>query len=164
MVEIGKITRAHGIRGEVKVILYSNNPEWFQSLHSLFVSSQTHQGEWKKILKRNLVAKRTIIHFEGLETRNEAEDFCGCMLSIKQSDLPELPEDLIGFDVKTSENSKIGVLKEILEMPTQDVYVIETEKGEVMIPAVEAFIKKIDSSKREILIKPIDGMLELDAD
>jgi ribosomal 30S subunit maturation factor RimM len=49
-------------------------------------------------------------------------------------------------------------------MPAQDVYVIETEKGEVLIPAVEAFIKGIHSSRREIEIKPIDGLLDLNAD
>lgn len=169
LIAIGEIARAHGIRGDVKVISYSSQPERFQSLRSLHISNQAHPGVWKKILKCRAGAKQTILHLEGLNTRDDAEQCCGSILSILRSDLPDLPdgsyyiEDIIGFDVSTSEKGRIGLLKDVLSFPAQDVYVVETEKGEILIPGVEKFIKAIDPAKREIRIKPIDGLLELNA-
>jgi len=170
LIEIGEITRAHGIRGEVKVISYSNQPERFQSLRSLYLSSETHPGVWKRILKCQVGAKQTILLLEGLHSRDDAEQVRGSVLSIRKSELPVLPEgsyyiqDLIGFDVLTSDKGRIGTLQDVLDFPAQDVYVIQTENGEIMIPGVKEFIEKVDPSERKITIKPIDGLLDLNAD
>lgn len=172
LIEVGRITRAHGLRGEVKVISYSDQPERFQFLRSVYLSSHNYPGEWKKILKYHPGSglKHAILQLEKVDTREDAEQVCGCTLSVNRDDLPDLPggfyyiSDIIGYDVVTSESGKIGILKDVLKMPAQDVYVIETEKGEVMIPAVEEFLKGIHPSRREIQIRPIDGLLDLNAD
>lgn len=170
LIEIGVIVRAHGVQGAVKALSYSGHPERFQSMRSLYVSSETRPGEWKKIRKVRSGSDYAILCLEDVNTREEAKNLTGCVLRMRRKDLPDLPHgiyyisDLIGFDATTSEKGRIGFLKDVQILPAQDVLIIETEKGEIMIPMKKEFVRKINDSKREIRIEPIDGLLDLNAD
>ena len=68
---------------------------------------------------------------------------------------------MIGFKVyDVKENECLGDLVEIMETAAHDIYVVESEEFETMIPDVDVFIKKIDFDNKKILVDTIDGMKE----
>lgn len=170
LIEIGEIVRAHGIRGEVKAVSHTGRTDRFTFLDSVYIEGPSHSGEWKKILHVQSGLKHAILRLEGVSTRNQAEALRGCVIRMRREDLPGLSggvyyvSDIVGFEVTAAGRGRVGVLKDVLAMPAQDVLVIATEGGEIMVPAVEAYVKAVDVSNKEIRIEPIDGLLDLDAD
>jgi 16S rRNA processing protein RimM len=82
--------------------------------------------------------------------------------------LRELPadtyyiKDLIGMEVVSLDEGRIGVLSDIIQNSSQDLYeVLTNEDRKIYIPAVEEFIREIDCQNRKITVKLIEGLLEL---
>ena len=83
-----------------------------------------------------------------------------------EEDLEELPDDtfyirdLIGLEV-IDDSGRIGVIKDVLQPSSQDVYVIQTDKNQdIMIPAVKEFVKEVNLEEKYIKVSLIEGMLE----
>ena len=79
----------------------------------------------------------------------------------------ELPEgqyyqfQLIGLDVVTTAGDRIGKVTGVEQMPANDIYVVGTTDGEVLVPAIEAVVKAIEPGNGRIVIEPVPGLLEL---
>jgi 16S rRNA processing protein RimM len=79
--------------------------------------------------------------------------------------LHHLPEgqyytfQLIGLDVVTTEGKRIGQITDIMSTPSNDVYIVEGKRGEILIPAIEDVVKSIDLKKGKIVIEAIEGLL-----
>lgn len=166
---IGQIVRPHGIRGEVKMVSKMTWPEAFQLKGDLFLEGNgldtvvsIEGGRWS--------SDHAILRLKGFTTRNEAEALRSCLVLADADQLPELPvedfyeTELIGLQVRTVSGKTVGSLKEVLHMPAQDIFEVLTPSGSVLIPAVDSFIKKIDLDNREMIIEPIEGLLEADGD
>ena len=72
-----------------------------------------------------------------------------------------LPEDVIGFLVVMAEGEPVGILTDIMQMPGQDVYAIDSGKKEILIPAVPEIVRQINFDSETITITPMEGLLEL---
>ena len=87
-------------------------------------------------------------------------------MELTEEDLEELPDDtfyirdLIGLEV-IDDSGRIGVIKDVLQPSSQDVYVIQTDKNQdIMIPAVKEFVKEVNLEEKYIKVSLIEGMLE----
>lgn len=160
-IKIGQITGAVGIKGEVKVYDYGEDPDRYKGFSEVIIDD-TSYGVQKAGVRKNLV----VLMLDGISDRDEAEKLRGKDLYISEDQLPELPEgtyyikDLISFDVADSEGRKVGVLKDILTNTAQRLYVVETEKGDRYIPGVDEYILDIDTDKRLITVNVIEGLLD----
>ncbi len=167
---IGKILKPHGIKGEVKVEFYSEDPEYMLDVPSLIISPhQTYcEGKEAKLEKIRYHKKAWLSKFSTINNRNEAEAIRGWYVYIASSYLPPLEEgeyyvkDIIGMEVWTIDGVLVGTLENII-YGIQDTYeVVHPNTGKVnLIPAVDEFVKEIDFDKNKITIKPIEGMIEL---
>ena len=156
MIEIAKVLKPHGIHGEVKVQLFSNNFDEFSNRGFAFVK----QGEGHRRIEYTVVrvsSPYVFVKIDGVETRNDAETLHGDFLFIERSDL-ETPEegeyyvlDLIGLDVVDSSGKKLGMLKDILQHGAADVYVVSGESG-FMFPALKRVIQKVDIGAGVIVV------------
>lgn len=166
---IGQVVRPHGIKGEVKIIPRIAWPEGFHYRGAVHLNSSTQDG-WFDIEHGRWNRDGAVLRFTQVKDRNGAEALRGCRVSIPGSEMPPLPPDvyydsqLLGMRVRTRSGEPVGVIEQVLHLPAQDVYEIKTSKGMVMIPAVEAFVKRVDLEGREMTIEPIEGLLESDAD
>jgi len=162
---IGKIIGPRGVKGEVKVAPLTFSLKRFKEIKEVLIElhgeSKVLQIEYSK-LQNNIV----ILKFKGLSSISEVESLKGAKLKISQQESPSLPEDtyyyyqIIGMEVFTENNREyIGKIKEILETGANDVYIVKHKDKEYLIPAVKEFIKKIDIEKKEMVIKPIKGLL-----
>ena len=156
---IGKIINTHGIKGELKVEPYTFDNKRFSKLKSVYVGNDLKEFLIKKVRVNNFV----YITFEGFENINYVLNLKGLEIYIKDEDRLDLEEDqyyisdIIGKKVYDTEDNYIGILKNVLEYPANDIFIIESDdKSIYQIPAVKEFIKKIDSI---ITIKLIEGMI-----
>ena len=144
---IGKIINTHGIKGELKVNPYTFDKNRFSKLKSIFVGEDLKEFFIKKVRVNDFV----YLSFEGYENINDVLSLKGSNIYIKDEDRLELEE------VYDTDGNYIGVLKEILEYPANDIFVIEgKDKETYQVPGVKEFIKKIDST---ITIRLIEGMI-----
>lgn len=156
--ETGEIVNTHGIRGEVKLLPWSDSPAFLLDFKTLYVNGQAMTVEAARVHKTTLLVK-----FAGVNTVEEAMRLKGKRVSIARKDA-KLPKgsfflaDLIGLTVKDENGQTIGTVKEVLTPSVQNVYVIETPSGEKLVPAVPEFIKRVDIEGGEMLVSLIEGM------
>ncbi|MBQ6495748.1 MAG: 16S rRNA processing protein RimM [Firmicutes bacterium] len=161
-IEIGKITSAVGLKGEVKVYNYSDSADIYRTTEEIFVGEKR-----RKIQNVRTQKSMVILKLEGIDDRNAAERARGEVLCITEADLPELPEgqfyirDLIGMDVVDAETGDaVGTVRDVIQNTAQDIFDVKTPDGkQVLIPKVPEFIIEIDSETRVIKVKLIEGML-----
>jgi 16S rRNA processing protein RimM len=106
-----------------------------------------------------------LVRFDGSDDRTTAEELRGTMLVIESEDLPPTDDseefrdhELIGLTVMTVEGTEVGVLREIRHFG-QDLLVIDSPVGEVLVPFVTAIVPEVDVSGGRIVINPPPGLL-----
>ena len=154
--QVGKIVSTHGVRGEVKVLPWADGPEFLCGFHRFYLGAQA-----LKATSVRVQGTCVLIKFEGIDDLDAAAKLREQVLSIRRDDavLPKglvFIEDLIGLDV-LADGKKIGVLKEVLSRPGNDVYVVKGEK-EYLIPSVPAFILERNVDEGYITVNLIEGM------
>ncbi len=162
-IKIGKIVNTVGLKGEVKVYNYSDSIEIYETIESIYVEDRPTVIENVRAQKNMVILK-----LEGADDRNAAEALRGRELYITEDDLPELPEgqyyvrDLIGMSVIEKDEKLLGHVTDVLQNTAQDIFEVERENGnKLLIPKVDQFVLDIDTEKREITVKLIEGMLDL---
>lgn len=171
LVQVGFVFRPHGIEGELKIDPEkTDSPSRFEELSAVYL------GEHRRRVVRHSIAsvryqetKRgttVILGLDGIETRDDAEAVTKFEVYANEDEL-ELEEgelfihDLIGMDVVTDEDERLGTVSNVMEYPAQQVFVIRQPDGEqLMVPAVEDFILEIDEDADRVLVRPIEGLIE----
>ena len=164
---IGRVVKAFGIRGEVVVEPLTSVPSRFSTLRSVLVGRTPEQTRPLGIGDVRVEARGIRIRFSEIGSRNDAETLVGLFLFVTEEQRVRLSpgshyvEDLIGIDVVNESGEQVGVIKEVMKLPAQDVYVVEHEGKDIMIPAVREFILSIDVRKRRMVVRMIDGLREV---
>ncbi len=160
-VAIAKARRPWGLDGSVIVTPYSHNSP------ALIAGSKVFAGvEQYEIARVRKAGSGLALTFAGIETPEQAEKFRGLDLEILESALPPAPEgiyyhyQIIGLLVVTTEGRTLGRVKEILETPGNDVYVVVPEAGgnEILVPAIGDVIKEIDVKAGVITADPPEAL------
>lgn len=162
----GKVLGSHNLKGEVKVISDLDNIEVLIGNKVILELADSQQKllTVKKI--EHLVANKWIFSFEEIKNKQDAVEIRNALIKVRR-DLVGIAEDeylisdLVGikvYDIK--ENEYLGEITEIFETAAHDIYVIDTEEYEIMIPDVEVFVKKIDFQNRKMEVDLIEGMKE----
>ncbi|MFH1263813.1 MAG: ribosome maturation factor RimM [Pseudomonadota bacterium] len=161
-IAIGRIGRAKGLRGEVRVEVYNPDSQLLENVRS--IASGTDPSNLTTLVIQSLSQqpKSCVVHFDGVDTREAAEKLTGRELFAKRSDLPELPKgeyyhvDLIGCDVKTENGEWIGTLRSVMTTPSNDIYVVNGPRGESLFPAIPEVVVRVELEKRQIVIRPAE--------
>lgn len=161
--EIGKITSVHGLRGEVKVQPWCDDPEFLASFEVLFYKSGTEVIIEYTRVQKNMV----IMKIEGCDSVEQAQKLRNRILFMDRDDV-ELEkgcyfvQDLIGMEVRHAETGKIyGKITDVSETGANDVYTIKNEDGkEYLIPAIPEVIVKNDIENAIMTIIPLPGLFE----
>ena len=110
--------------------------------------------------------RQLLILFEGIDTRNLAEDHIGEFVSITKDEMVDLPDqtfflfDVIGMKVYTESGEFLGEIAEIIEMPANDLWRVEGERS-ILLPASENVILNVDKEERKVTVRIIEGLLDL---
>jgi 16S rRNA processing protein RimM len=107
---------------------------------------------------------RLLITFEGVMDRDQADSLQGTYLFVPVSDSPSLPpdeywtHDLIGCEVVTENGRSLGVLREVIHTTANDVWVVQGQDGETLVPALKDVVSEVDLGARRIVVREIAGL------
>ena len=163
-VAVGRIVRAHGVRGEVVVRRFGDTAGVLDRGRELrtemaghevtlaVAAARPHHGGW-------------LVTFEGVSDRNAAEALVGVTLTLSEDSFPPLGEgayyhfELVGFEVVTVEEEPLGTVEAVLETGANDVLEVQGPRGEVLLPMIEPVVEKIDREHKRILVRLIPGLV-----
>ncbi|MBQ3355977.1 MAG: 16S rRNA processing protein RimM [Oscillospiraceae bacterium] len=157
LLETGEIVSTHGIHGEVKILPWADAPDFLLQFKTLYLNGKPYEVEASRVHKTCVLAK-----LRGVDTPEKATLLRGQTVSVDREGLT-LPEgtvfiaDLIGCRVLDDDGAEIGRIKDVLTMPSSDVYVIEGEKR-YMIPSVKEFVREINVAEGFVRVHLIEGM------
>lgn len=167
---VGKVKDAHGLRGELYVLVFSGDISWLKKMQNFELRSArtgesvAHTVEKVKPFKQGFIIKSPI-----LNDRNAAEAVKGHEFYITSEIFVSKPgetiylNEILNFTVKNPEQETIGSIKAFSSNGAQDLLVVETPKGPVEIPFVEAFIKKIDFKHNTVVMDLPEGILDIES-
>lgn len=161
LIVCGSISNTHGYKGAIKLIPLCDDADVIYGLGYLITSD----GEKREIKSIAPFKDILIVSLDGICTMEEAEKLKGTYVYARRDDISldvgsYFIADLISLPVYNFDTGKLyGKVVSVDNYGASDIYTIKTEKGDVMIPAVEEFVKEIDLA-RGIFILPIEGMFD----
>ena len=163
--ECGKIVCQHGVRGAVKIESWCDAPSVLASLPVLYLESNS--GGFSPLTPENASVYKgmVLLSFKELTTADEAIALRGRTVFARREDLPLSPDrvllqDLYGLPVTDANSGTVyGTLREIRESPAAGLLVIDTGRGEVLLPDVPAFVQRKDP-ETGIFVTPIPGFFD----
>jgi 16S rRNA processing protein RimM len=168
MALVGRIARAHGLRGQVIVDLETDFPDTrFQPGAELFVRRAA--VEKLRLTTVRFQNQRPVVGIDGVDTITDAEAFAGLELRVPVEWLAPLPadtfyrHDLIGCKVETAAGDEIGVVGDVEGTSAGSRLVIAGREGEIQVPLANEICTSIDVRSKRIVIQPPDGLLDLNA-
>lgn len=162
--ECAKIINTHGCHGDVKLESWCNTPQILAAIKNVYLKKGDEYVKLK-VRKASVFKQFVISSLEGIDDMDKAMEMKGVTLYAKRADFKlkkgeYFIADIMGLDVINADTEqKLGTLKEVINRGSSDIYVVDTELGERMVPVVDEFVKKVDVEKG-IYIKPIEGMFD----
>ena len=160
-VVVGKVTKAHGLRGEVTVLPLTDNPDRFTQGGVVYLED----GRALSIEEARNNGARLLVTFEGIADRTGAEALRGAMLVVPQSDLPELPEgtywphELEGCEVVTAAGRSLGSITDVVANRANDIWITTGPEGqEILVPAIRQVIAEVDIAARRVTVHEVAGI------
>lgn len=155
---IGEITGAHGIRGEVRMAIYTERPEQIPELRQVYFDDDPSPVP---LAGARLHSKHALLQFEHVTDRNQAEALRGTVIRITGSQLAP-PEEgafyyyqIIGLAVYDEAGAGLGRITDILDSGEIDVYVVENDRGEeYLFPALHDVVLDIDPDADRVIVRP----------
>lgn len=163
---IGKVLRAQGVSGELKVLSYSDVAGQFQWLEVIYLGPTGELAAPYTVAEVREQGKYVFLKLTAHDSMTAIEHLQNQYCFIPEDELAPLAEDqfyidnLIGLEVHTVQGEKIGQVTDILQNPANDILVVEYNQRAVYIPMVEEFIEEISIEQDCIRITPINGLLD----
>lgn len=161
---VGVIANTHGIRGEVKVFPTTEDPQRFKGMKEIILDT----GSEKKVLEvasarffKNLV----ILKFKGIDSINDIEKYKGKDLLVTRENAIPLNEgeyyiaDIIGATVVTEDGAQFGILKDVLTTGANDVYFVDHEGTEVLLPVIPDCVLARDMEQKIVTVHIMKGLM-----
>ena len=157
---VGRVLRAWGIRGDLKIAPFTDRPEDFKQYRSVVVGPQRKAYEVKSFRPYQ---DNWLLHLIGVESRNDAEALHGQEILIDAAQRPRqegefFAREVIGLKVRTITGEELGEVVEILVTGANDVYVVKGARGEILLPARVEVIKGIDVDAGTMTIELLPGL------
>jgi 16S rRNA processing protein RimM len=166
LIAVGRITKPVGTTGKVKVIPFSDVHGRFAELKSVWVGYDESGATRCEIVTTRAGANRVIVGLRNVETADAAKKLCGQYMFVSKENAAHPREgsyfvdDIIGCEVFTEEQKAVGIVKDVLSLPANDVWSVWNGKKEMLIPAVQAIVKLVDIGKKCIIIHAVEGLLD----
>jgi len=163
--EIGQIVNIFGIKGMLKVKPFTDDINRFDELKKIYIKTKNNKEEYE-IEQVKYHKNMVLIKLKGIETPEQANLLRDSYLIIDREDAKPLEEntyyivDLIGLQVYTDEGNLLGILEDIFNTGSNDIYVVKDELGkQILLPAIREVIKEVDIENKKIIVHLIKGLV-----
>ena len=145
MLEAGKIVNTHGLRGEVKLIAWTDYPEDFEDIEYVYVKRKTG-NEILHISSIKYQKNNLIVKFSEIKDINEAEKY----------------KNQIVYVERALDGDEIGIVADVFNTGANDIYDVKREgKKNLLIPVIDDVVKNIDVENKIITVEMMEGLDEL---
>ena len=163
--EVGQIVNTFGIKGEVKVVPFTDDIKRFDELKNVYVKTKKESKQYK-VENVKYHKNMVIIKLEGINNVESAETLRNAFLEIDRKDAIPLEEgtyfiaDLIGLEVYTEEGKLLGKVDDIYNTGSNDIYVVKDELGkQILLPGIKEVIKEVLLEQEKIIVHLIPGLI-----
>jgi len=168
LVPVGRITKPHGLKGEVKFSPFLVDDEILTCLNQIYLeTTNSFSTQWQVESLRGFGAN-LILKLKGCNTIEDAKTLAGQTLSVSREEFPELPEgefyrfDILDLDVFDEKGRSYGKVTDVIVTGSNDVYQVSDGTKEILLPMIDEVVKKIDLKERKLIFHIIEGLLEND--
>ena len=170
LIAVGRITKTHGVNGEIVVTLDRDIPDW-DDVRCVFLIMEGLPVPFFVTNSRHKSSESDLIMLEGVESEKDASLLCGKTVYLSRDDFgnedePDFCEgfyvdDLVGFQVRTEDGRLSGKIVALESSTVNFLFIIETDSGkEVLVPAAEEFIAGVEPQERLVTLSLPDGLLD----
>ncbi|HPC03308.1 MAG TPA: ribosome maturation factor RimM [Syntrophales bacterium] len=162
--EIGTVRRAVGLKGRFFVAGHLESPEILEEATEVRIDQRDGHSSWHRIEYARFSKKGIALEVEGIGSREAAENLIGGIVFLPADGMEELQEgeyywkDLIGVAVFSEEGEWLGNIEGIFPTGSNDVYVCTGGAREILIPAIDEVVRKVDVGKRTMVVHLLEGL------
>jgi 16S rRNA processing protein RimM len=167
VVAVGRVGRAHGVRGDVFVEPWTDAPEERFADGAVVYAGEQDRRPLTVAGTRSHSGK-LVVHFAGLDDRTAVEPLRGSVLVVPAAGRPPLADpdefydsDLLGLAVSTVDGTPLGPVTDVLHSPAGSLLAVDWAGREVLVPFRREVVPTVDLARRVAVIDPPEGLLDL---
>ena len=161
LIETGKIVNTHGVRGEMKVTPWTDDPAVFTTFKTLYIDNAPYPVRSARFQGQNVLLK-----LDGVNDMTAAEGLKNKIIFADRADF-HLPEgtyfiaDLMGLTVVEDETDReLGVITDVFSTGSNDVYEITLDGKKNYVPAIKECVRSTDLAKKQMRIHVMEGLFD----
>ena len=157
---MARILGPHGTSGQLNARIHSDAPDRFDPGEKLFCNGSLLQILYSKRTRSNQI----ILQFENFDSVEAARTLSGQWLTIPRENVAQLPEgeyfhfQLLGMRVVTDQDEELGEITEVIETGSNDVYLVDSDRGQILIPAIASVVLDVNLEQGVMLVHLIEGL------
>ena len=162
----GKVTKTHGLKGEMTIKLDVANPADFKDLRYLLIEERGSLIPYF-IESQKITGDKMFVQLQDVKKMEQAIVFLGKAVFLPNELMPQLEEDefyyneIIGFKLIDEVKGEIGAISDVLEYPTQAVIQVMKDGKEILIPIHDDIIQKVDKKAKTLTVKAPEGLIDM---
>jgi 16S rRNA processing protein RimM len=168
MIPIGRLTKPHGLKGELVFLPYIDDLTLLPDLthQSVHLRHRTEPEQIGSIVTWRNAHKRLLVSFHGYQTKEQADTLRNYEICVARQSFSSLPDgeyywfDIEGLRVYDSNARLLGTITEIIHTGSNDVYVVNDHAHEYLIPALQSVVRRINISRGEMHLFPVQGLFD----
>ncbi len=164
---LGKVVATHGIKGQLRVVPFSGEPDTIVSLTTVILKGPKGETGDFAVAAAAVHGRKVLLTLKGFDNINQVLPLVGREIYARREQLPELSPgeyywcDLLGLAVMTLEGATLGTIADIIPTGSNDVYVVRDGKKEYLIPALEDVVLRVDLDGGVVTVSPPEGLFDL---
>ena len=162
----GKVTKTHGLKGEITIKLDVVNPADFAELRYLLIEDRGNLIPYF-IESQKISGDKMFVQLQDVKKLEQAVVFVGKAVFLPNEMMPELDDDefyyneIVGFKLVDKEKGELGLISNVLEYPTQAVIQVMKDGKEILIPIHDDIIQKVDKKAKILTVKAPEGLIDM---
>ena len=164
MIQVGRITRTHGVRGELKVLPDEGSSGSWREAPEVFLGAAREDASRFRVKGVRGGGRFAILALDGVDSLESAEALKGQHVFVPRDQLPDMEPgsfyagDLEGVTVADIDGRVLGVLEEIFDNGAHEVYVVRDGSREILLPVVNGVVVEVDLDAGRMVVKPPEGL------
>lgn len=165
--QLGHISKKHSFKGEVIFHLDTDQPERYENLESVLVDVNGNLIPFFMEQTRLMGNNKLRVKFEDVNNEQEANHMIGAELFLPLAALPPLSgkkfyfHEVIGYTAIDNTHGDIGIIEDVLDDSAQLIFLIKKEEQEILVPAIDEFIDRLDRKVKVVYLNTPEGLLDI---
>ncbi len=163
---MARIQSAVGLRGDLRVKLLCSGTDRLERLRDVFVGAGTDTTTRFQFQSVRVQQNGILVRLSGVEDRTAAEKLRGHFLFVADADVEPPPagsvriDDFVGYEVVDETGKVRGTIQEVYTLPANDMWGVWTGTREALVPAVAAWVSRVDTAARRVVLTRSEGLFE----